>query len=76
MRKKTKRQFLKRPLRFMLRFSDKELREFRMSAKRSGLSQVEFGRRKILDIPMAEIAPPPAGTRQETRSEVVATATV
>ncbi len=57
-RRKAKKQFLKRPKRFMLRFNDAELRAFRASAKRAGLSQVEFGRRKILDIPIAEIAQP------------------
>ncbi len=62
MKKKTKGQYLKRPNRFMLRFNDSELREFKSRAKRSGLSQVEYGRRKILDVPIADIAPaqPPA----------------
>lgn len=54
---KAKGQFLKRPKRFMLRFDAAELREFRERAKRTGLSQVEYGRRKILDQPVLDIAP-------------------
>ncbi len=54
MRKKAKNQFLKRPLRFMLRFDKAELREYKARAKRAGMSMVEYGRRKILDIPIAE----------------------
>ncbi len=57
MRKRQKNQFLKRPRRFMLRFNASELRDYRDRAKRCGLSQVEYGRRKILDIPVAEIVP-------------------
>ncbi len=57
MPKKKIKLFLKRPKRFMIRFSDKELRSFRAMAERCGISQVEFARRKILDIPIAEIHP-------------------
>lgn len=58
MKKKSKDQFLKRPRRFMLRFNDAELRDYRSRARKSGLSQVEYGRRKILDIPVVEVARP------------------
>jgi hypothetical protein len=58
MGRKTKAPFLKRPRRFMLRFNDGELRQFKSGAKRAGLSLVEYGRRKILDTPIAEIKAP------------------
>ena len=56
-RRKVKKQFLKRPERFMVRFSREELKACRTRAQQSGLSQVEYCRRKILDIPIAEITP-------------------
>lgn len=54
MNKKRKDQFLKRPIRAMMRFDKKELREVDARAKRAGLSRVEYGRRKMLDLPIAE----------------------
>lgn len=56
MKKKKKDQFLKRPIRAMMRFDKKELREIDARAKRAGLSRVEYGRRKMLDLPIAEKA--------------------
>jgi hypothetical protein len=53
---KKKTQFLKRSNPVMIRFNDAELREFNSRAKRSGLSRVEFGRRKILNVPLTEEA--------------------
>lgn len=55
MKAKKKKQFLKRPLRFMLRLNKKEMSSFRSQAKAARLSQVEYGRRKILGIPIAEV---------------------
>ncbi len=39
----------------MLRFSDQELNHFFRGARRAGLSKVEYGRRKILDLPIADL---------------------
>ncbi len=57
MRKKYEGQ-LKRPIRAMMRFDKKELREIDSRAKRAGLSRVEYGRRKMLDIPIVDITAP------------------
>ena len=54
MQKKPKR-FLKRSNPVMIRFNDVELKEYQLRVKRSGLSHVEFCRRKILDVPIANI---------------------
>ncbi len=66
MRKKAKSQFLNRPIRVMLRFNKKEVRQVNERVKCSGLSRTEYGRRKILDIPIAEITR--VEERQETQS--------
>jgi hypothetical protein len=58
MRKQSKGQFLKRPLRFMVRFNAVEMREFKSRARKAGLSQAEFGRRKILDKPVPDMTAP------------------
>ncbi len=57
MSKKSRGQFLKRPLRFMVRFNQAEIREAKNRAKRTGLSMSEFCRRKILDQPAADLSP-------------------
>jgi hypothetical protein len=69
MSKKRKAQFLKRPIRTIFRFNKKELREVEQRAKRAGLSRVEYGRRKMLDLPIADIEAP----REETQHEAAAT---
>jgi hypothetical protein len=66
MRKKRKNQFLKRSIRFMLRFDAAELRGYRNRAKQSRLSMVEYARRKILDIPIGEETAAPDTATQET----------
>jgi hypothetical protein len=48
---------LKRPIRFMMRFNNKELKAFTAEATRVGLSKVEFARRKILAIPVMDEKP-------------------
>lgn len=52
---KKKKRFLKRSNPIMIRFSDDELKEYQKRVKRSGLSHVEFCRRKVLDVPIANI---------------------
>lgn len=58
--KKAKAQFLKRPIRVMLRFDKREMREVDERVKRSRLSRAEYGRRKMLDIPIADTEQQPA----------------
>lgn len=66
MKKAKKKQFLKRSLRFMIRFNKSELRKFKSRAKESGLSQVEYGRRRILEIPIVMVNSPSAKAPAET----------
>ena len=54
--KKTKNPLnLKRPHRVMIRFNTTELKNFHHRVANTGLSQAEYGRRKCLDVPIAEI---------------------
>ena len=54
-RRKTKMHYLKRPCVIAIGFSGEELDVFKTASYRSGLSIVEYGRRKILDIPIVDI---------------------
>lgn len=65
--KSTKRkvQFLNRRERFMTRYNDREMRQFKTLAKNAGLSRQEFSRRRVLGLPVVELAP----AKQETQSE-------
>lgn len=56
-RSKVRKPMLKRPIRFMMRFNNKELKAFTAEATRVGLSKVEFARRKILAIPVMDEKP-------------------
>jgi hypothetical protein len=55
---------LKRPVVLWIPFEKRELVKFRSDARLAGLSQAEYGRRKILDAPMATV-----GILQKKRNE-------
>lgn len=64
MKKKKKVQFLNKPYRFMVRFDKAGRKLFEEKAARTGLPLVEYARRKILDIPIADITSAAAQTQE------------
>ncbi len=57
MKKAKKKQFLNRPLRITVRVNRAEYQQCIKWAKRARLSGAEYARRKILDIPIADVVP-------------------
>ncbi len=53
--KKKKEPFLKRPIRYMVRFTAQEWKDFSGRATRAGLSKVEYARRRIFGQPIADL---------------------
>jgi hypothetical protein len=71
MGKKPRIKFLQRPIRgVVVRFNSSELRDFLRRVKNTGLSRAEYGRRKVLDIPLVDIDE--SAARQETHREAAA----
>lgn len=55
--RKTTKQALKRSLRYQARFNSYEVRILKTLSKNAGLSQVEYARRRLLEMPIAELIP-------------------